>query len=237
VKPEVVHLGEGFAEGAADWIERLAVESLAARGRFRLGLCGGSSPKPVYAALARRPLPWDHVWITFGDERCVPPDHAESNYRMAREQLLDKIEIPEGNILRMPGELRPDSAAEEYGRELAGRAVGSGEARYAHDLLLLGLGEDGHTASLFPGTAALEETERDVAENFVPKLGAHRITLTYPAIHAARRVMFLVADRSKHPVVERILAGGSDDPAARVRPEAVPVVWLLGWGPDETGTP
>lgn len=235
MKTEIVFAGETFAKQAADRVERIAVESVASQGRFRLGLCGGGSPKAVYDELAARPLPWDRVWLTFGDERCVPPESAQSNYRMAREHLIGKIDIPQGNVLRMKGELRPYVAAKEYERELAGLATASGEDRYIHDLLLLGVGDDGHTASLFPGTTALAETEHDAIENHVPKLGADRITLTFPVINAARRVMFLVADGSKRSVVEAILAGDSDHPAGRVAPVDGSVVWVLGWGRDAGG--
>ncbi|HWL51150.1 MAG TPA: 6-phosphogluconolactonase [Chthoniobacteraceae bacterium] len=197
-------------------------------GLFRLGLCGGGTPKPVYAALAQTPIDWRRVQLTFGDERCVPPDDAQSNYRMVRETLLDPAGIPEGNVFRMEGERDPAEAAARYEERLANVAARMGESRYVHDLLLLGMGDDGHTASLFPETAALEESQRNVMANFVPKFGTHRITFTYPLINAARQVCFLVNDPAKEPILEAVLAGGSGYPAERVAPASGKVQWLVG---------
>ncbi len=163
------------------------------------------------------------MFVTFGDERCVPPDDAESNFRMAEESLLNRVEIPNENILRMRGELPPNEAADDYEAMLAA----FGEKRFVHDLILLGLGDDGHTASLFPGTAALEEQERNVVANFVPKFDTYRITFTYPLINAARHVCFLISGPKKKAIVDAILDGRSEVPAARIAPTRL--TWLLGY--------
>ncbi|MED5472036.1 MAG: 6-phosphogluconolactonase [Verrucomicrobiota bacterium] len=193
-------------------------------GARRISLCGGSTPAPVYEALADSPLDWDNIEITFGDERCVPPDHEDSNFRMASDSLLDKVPLNESNVLRMKGELDPDDAAREYEDSLRER---SGREIYTHDLILLGMGEDGHTASLFPGTAALNDDERWVVANHVPQKNQTRITLTFPIINAARKVLFLVRGEEKRAVVDRVLAGQSDFPASLVDPENGSVTWLL----------
>ena len=193
-------------------------------GARRMSLCGGSTPAPVYEALADSPLDWDNIEITFGDERCVPPDHEDSNFRMASDSLLDKVPLNESNVLRMKGELDPDDAAREYEDSLRER---SGREIYTHDLILLGMGEDGHTASLFPGTAALNDDERWVVANHVPQKNQTRITLTFPIINAARKVLFLVRGEEKRAVVDRVLAGQSDFPASLVDPENGSVTWLL----------
>ncbi len=219
-----------FAADAARLIADAAREAIAARGLFRLSLCGGNTPRAVYAELAKIGLPWEKVQITFGDERCVPPEDSQSNYRMARESLLGVVPIPEGNVFRMRGELEPAAAAEDYERKLSAVADRLGETRYIHDLLLLGMGDDGHTASLFPGTAALEETERSVVANFVPKFDTHRITFTFPLINAARHVCFLVNDPKKEPIVQAVLEKSGGYPTERVAPESGRITWLLGSG-------
>jgi 6-phosphogluconolactonase len=209
----------------ADAVERIAKASVEARGGpFRLSLCGGSTPKAIYAELAKEELAWDHFVITFGDERCVPPDHADSNYRMAKEALLDQVPIPEANVLRLRGELSADEAARICEGDLRRR---SPDEVFAHDLVLLGMGEDGHTASLFPGTEALTETGRWVAPNKVPQLNTTRITMTYPLINAARRVLFLVSGAKKRAILDEIRTGQGDYPAGKVKP-AGDLVWLVG---------
>jgi 6-phosphogluconolactonase len=224
---EVLHSSD-FAADAAQIIIEQAGAAIAERGLFRLALSGGSTPKVVHAELVKRAgaLDWRHVQITFGDERCVPPDDVQSNYRMARETLLEPLGIPEGNVFRMRGELPPAEAAREYEDMLAHVAARFDEQRYVHDLVLLGMGGDGHTASLFPGTAALGETERNVVENHVPQLDAWRITFTYALINAARHVLFLVNDAGKAPVVDEVLASRGGHPASGVRP-AGRLTWLL----------
>src|SRR5947207_4457512 len=199
-------------------------------GGFRIALTGGTTPRPVYARLATmaRDLPWERALITFGDERCVPPDDEQSNYRMARETLLVPAAVPEKSIMRMRGEIDPQIAAEEYQDQLDLLATQRGEHIYRHDLILLGLGEDGHTASLFPGSAALEETTRRVVANFAPKLKAWRLTFSFPLINQARQICFLVNASKGAELVERVLAGESCFPASRVNPSAGEVTWILG---------
>jgi 6-phosphogluconolactonase len=231
-------------------LNRLAVEEIAgaiseatsARGRCRIALAGGSTPESVYAMLAederagRRRLDWPKVEVFFGDERMVEAGHPDSNYRMAKESLLARVPIPAGNIYRIETELGPDESAARYEARLrevfglSGPLERGGGERAVFDLVLLGLGADGHTASLFPGTAAVEETTRLVCANWVPELEAYRITLTYPVFNAARRVVFLVAGEAKAEAVRRVLeprAGEAPLPAARVKPASGTVLWIL----------
>ncbi len=219
-----------FVEDAVNIIGDAARLAIATQQIFRLSLCGGSTPKPVYAALAAMTpaVDWNHVQLTFGDERTVPPDHPDSNYLMVKEALLDHIDIPAGNVFRMKGELPPAEAADQYERELQQVASRFGEKHYRHDLLLLGVGDDGHTASLFPGTTALDETERNVVANEVPQLGTTRITFTYPLINAARHVCFMTNSPGKLPLIAEIRGGAADYPSARVHPAGGELTWLLG---------
>jgi 6-phosphogluconolactonase len=234
MNPRVIHTSN-FVADAARLIIESARAAIAERGIFRIALSGGRTPAAVYRewAAAGADLPWDRVQITFGDERCVPPDDEQSNYRMARQSLLFAAPIPEGNVFRMRGELPPAEAAAEYESRLNHLAARFQEPRYRHDLLLLGMGPDGHTASLFPGTEALAEQARGVVENFVPKFNAWRITFTYPLINAARHVCFMVEGDEKKPVVDQILASQGDYPAGRVSPTEGLLSWLLGW--EKTG--
>jgi 6-phosphogluconolactonase len=228
-EPRIIRT-KNFVADAADFILERAREAIGERNEFRIALSGGNTPRPVYARLAAvaNDLPWDLVRFTFGDERCVPPDDPESNFRMASESLLAPAAVPEKSIMRMRGEIDPQIAAQEYQAQLDRIATERGESIYRHDLILLGLGDDGHTASLFPGTAALEEMTRRVAANFVPKLNTWRLTFTFPLINAARHILFL-AGASKNPaLIERVLEGDSQYPAARVNPSAGDVTWMIG---------
>jgi 6-phosphogluconolactonase len=215
---------------AADFILEQAHKALGERNEFRIALSGGNTPRPVYARLAAvaHDLPWDSVRITFSDERCVPPDDRESNFRMAWESLLAPAAIPEKSILRMRGEIDPQIAAQEYQDQLDLMASLCGEPIYTHDLILLGLGDDGHTASLFPGTVALDETTRRVVANFVPKLNAWRLTFTFPLINRARHILFLVGAAKNSGLVQRVLEGDQQLPAARVDPSTGEVTWMIG---------
>lgn len=209
-----------LAEAAAAAIARRAALAVAARGRFAVALSGGATPRAFHARLADPGGPWrsgplavdwGRTAVWFGDERCVPPDHPDSNYRMARETLLDAVRP--GAVHRIEGEAPPEEAAARYDAAL--RAVGG-----LLDLVLLGLGPDGHTASLFPGTAALEATGRLAVANWVPRLGAHRVTLTYEALAAAREVLFVVSGAEKAAALAAVLSpapGAVPLPAARVR--------------------
>jgi len=228
--PQVIHTST-MVPDATSLILASAREAIAARGIFRIALSGGHTPAPVYKqwAATAGDLPWDRVQITFGDERCVPPDDEQSNYLMARKSLLDAAPIPSGNIFRIQGELPPETAAADYDARLTQLASRFNEPRYRHDLLLLGMGPDGHTASLFPGTEALAEQTRSVVHNFVPKFDTYRITFTYPLINASRHVCFLVEGDDKKPVVQQILSGDTTYPSAHVSPTDGQLTWLLGW--------
>ena len=228
-EPKVIGT-KNFVTDAADFILGQAQHALGERNEFRIALSGGNTPRPVYTRLAAigRDLPWDLIRITFGDERCVPPDDAESNFRMARETLLAPAAVPEQSILRLRGELDPQTAAQEYQDHLDDIAAEGGEPIYRHDLILLGLGDDGHTASLFPETAALDETIRRVMANFVPKFNTWRLTFTFPLINAARHILFLVGASKNPALIERVLQGDSQYPAARVNPSAGDVTWMIG---------
>lgn len=223
--PEIIHSTD-FVSDAVALIEREADIAIFERGEFRLGLSGGNTPRPVYQALAKHRDAWSKWVFTFGDERCVSPESDQSNYRMAKEALFDHVPVPSENILRMNGELDPMQAAREYEQVLRKRA---GEQKvFRHDLLLLGMGDDGHTASLFPGTEALKETEHWVMANFVPKFDTHRITMTYPLLNAARHVCFLVNSKGKDGILEEVFSGKSTYPCAAVRPTRGNLTWLLG---------
>lgn len=227
--PDVLRT-KNFVTAAANFIVDLAHKALAERNEFRIALSGGNTPRPVYSELARigRDLPWDRALITFGDERCVPPDDAQSNFRMARETLFIPAAIPEKSILRMRGEIDPQIAAQEYQDDVDLLATQRGEQIYRHDLILLGLGEDGHTASLFPETAALNEQTRRVVANFVPKLNAWRLTFTFPLINHARHVCFLVNGSKNADLIDHVIKGDSRYPASRVNPTSGKLTWILG---------
>ena len=229
MKREVLR-SQNFVDDAAEFILRHARAALAERDQFRIALSGGNTPRPVYTEFARiaRDLSWDRVLFTFGDERCVPPNDPQSNFRMARESLFVPGAVPEKSIARMRGEIDPQIAAQEYQDGLDALAAQRGEAIFRHDLILLGVGDDGHTASLFPETAALDERSRKVVANFVPKFDAWRITFTYPLINQARHVCFL-ANANKDPaLLEKILEGDQEFPAARVAPVNGDLTWILG---------
>ena len=221
---------KNFAADAADFILEKTRKAIAERNEFRIALSGGNTPRPVYARLVTvaHDLPWDRIRITFGDERCVPPDDKDSNFRMARETLLAPAAVPEKSVMRMRGEIHPQIAAQEYQDHLDLMANQRGEQIYRHDLILLGLGDDGHTASLFPETAALNEQIRHVVANFVPKLNAWRLTFTFPLIDAARHILFLVVTSKNPALIERVLQGESQFPAARVNPTAGEATWMIG---------
>jgi len=221
---------KNFVADAANFIVDLARKALAERNEFRIALSGGNTPRPVYTELARiaRDLSWQRMLITFGDERCVPPDDEQSNYRMARETLFIPAAVPDKSIMRMRGEIGPQIAAQEYQGNVDLLAAQRGEQIYRHDLILLGLGDDGHTASLFPGTAALEERTRRVVANFVPKFNAWRLTFTFPLINQARMICFLVNAAKHADLIERVLQGDAKYPASRVNPGAGDVAWILG---------
>jgi 6-phosphogluconolactonase len=218
---------ESVSRAAAEEFVRCAAEAVQARGRFTVALSGGSTPRRLYQLLAGAPyrgqVDWGRVEIFWGDERSVPPDDKDSNYRMAHEALLGALALPAGHVHRMQAERADrDVAAREYQDEIA-RAfgVGAGGEPPAFDLVLLGMGPDGHTASLFPHTAALGETKRWVVVNHVPQMHTDRMTLTYPVLNRARKVLFLVAGADKAERLDEVLQGPPDPqrlPSQRVRP-------------------
>ncbi len=227
---------EAVALEAAGHLVRCAAEAVGDRGRFVVALSGGSTPQLLYRLLAgerwRSLVPWEATQVLFADERCVPPDHADSNWRMVWETLLSRVPVVAANVHRMRGEEAPHAAAEAYERQVA--ALLGPEPRL--DLALLGMGADGHTASLFPGTAALEETERLVVANHVPAVGAWRLTMTYRLLSAAADVLFLVTGAAKTQAVRGVLQGSREPrsmPAARVLAAHGRVLWLL----DEAAAP
>ena len=214
-----------FARDAANFILTKAHESLRHRDEFRIALAGGNTPRSVYAEMAKRDLPWKKFLFTFGDERCVPPENDESNFRMANEALFRPASVPDSSILRMRGEIEPVLAAKEYQAQLD--ALAAKRRIYEHDLILLGLGDDGHTASLFPGTNALSETEHRVVANYVSKLNSWRLTFTFPLIFAARAVCFLIGANKDPKLIERVFSGDPALPAARVDQNAKNVTWII----------
>lgn len=211
-----------LASAAADEFLRAGREAISARGTFLAALSGGETPRATHAAIAERAgeIDWMRVHLFWGDERCVAPDDPQSNYRMARETLLSRVPIPAANAHRWRSELPPAEASALCEQEL--RSVAGTPPIL--DFVFLGLGGDGHTASLFPGTDALSITHRSCAANFVSSLGAWRLTLTYPALNAAREVLFLVEGEAKREIVGKIEAG-ADYPAARVK--AARTLWFM----------
>ncbi|HZZ44760.1 MAG TPA: 6-phosphogluconolactonase [Tepidisphaeraceae bacterium] len=218
-----------ISEKAAEYIIDAAAEAIALTGRFTLALSGGRTPKSLYTLLAAgdnlQEIDWGNVEIYFGDERTVPPEHADSNYRMAKEALLDVVPIPAGNIHRMKGEIDPAAAAIEYDKLLQDRfAEGAGL-----DLILLGMGDDGHTASLFPHTEALGETKHRCVANFVPQMKTWRITLSAPFINQSREVLVMVEGAGKAGRVAEVLEGPEDPgrlPIQMIRPRNK-YFWLM----------
>ena len=212
---------EELAEAAARAFVARAEGAINGRGRFAVALAGGSTPEATYGALSRDyadKLDWGRVHVFFGDERTVPPEHEDSNYRMVHETLLSRV--PVGSVHRMRGELPPTQAAAAYEEELR-EFFGASDGPPSLDLILLGIGEDGHTASLFPETSALEIHDRWVVANPVLKLETTRLTLTVPVINCARSVNFLVAGEGKAEALKQILEGDADPqqyPAKLVRP-------------------
>jgi 6-phosphogluconolactonase len=221
-------------EAAAEEVLRAAQDAVAQRGRFTIALSGGSTPKSLFNLLAtnaRNVFPWDLTFFFWGDERHVPPTDPDSNYRMAEEAMLSKIPVPAGNVFRVPAE-NPDAAAaaEAYEQTLQKFFQLKPGQVPVFDLILLGMGPDGHTTSLFPGTAGLHEKSKLVIANWVDKLKASRLTLTLPVLNAARCVVFLVSGTDKAPVLRAVLeedVPGEQYPSKLVRPSNGKLVWLV----------
>jgi 6-phosphogluconolactonase len=219
---------ETLNEAAASSIVEIAAHALNAKDKFSIALAGGSTPEALYNLLAsekfKNRLDWSKTLVFFGDERCVAPDAAESNYRMAHDALLARVSLPPENVFRLRGEIEPEKSAAEY-EAIIKKTLGTG-AQF--DLILLGMGDDGHTASLFPNTKALRETEKLVAANRVEKLNANRLTLTFRAVNRAKNVLFLVAGAKKAEIVEKVFVGENANlPASLVKPKDGKCVWFL----------
>ena len=227
VSPDLAAL----SRAAAQFFSDLAAVCAKERGRFSVALSGGSTPKSLYAMLAdaafRDAIPWPQVHFFWGDERCVPPDDPESNYRMVREALLSRVPIPESSVHRMKGEdPDPQHAALEYEAELR-RFFHPAPGQFPRfDLVLMGLGEEGHTASLFPGSPALREHERLVVAPYVEKLHGFRITMTLPVLNAGANVLFLVAGEKKADILKTVLLERDSLPAQLVRPREGRLLWF-----------
>jgi 6-phosphogluconolactonase len=231
---EVVELGfpDDLAREAARRFIEIGQEATAARGSFSVALSGGNTPRAMYARLVAPPLrdylDWTKVHIFFSDERFVPPDSEESNYHTARENLLTHVSIPDGQVHPYSTvDSTPEESAKQYEDEIRRGVKARDDGLPAFDLILLGMGPDGHTASLFPDTEALKIHDRLVAPNYVPKLNAWRLSFTYPLLNAGRTVTFLVQGEDKKERVREVLGGGSRLPAAGVQPSDGRLVWLL----------
>jgi 6-phosphogluconolactonase len=215
-----------LARRAAQYLVEMAGEAVADRGGARIAISGGSTPRAAFELLAdpRQPwlsrMPWERLDLYWVDERAVPPDHPDSNYRMTREALLDRVQLRPEQIHRIEAELDPEAAAARYEAELrSGFRLGTAELP-RFDLVALGMGADGHTASLFPHTQAIHEMSRLATANFVPQKDAWRITLTWPVINRASSVFFLISGADKASVLSEVLTGPRD-------PERLPsqLIW------------
>jgi 6-phosphogluconolactonase len=220
---------ELFEAAAAEFAVQ-ASDAVQAEGRFTVALSGGSTPKRLYSLLAtKRSIPWEKICLFWGDERHVPPDHPDSNYRMAHEALLSKVPVRPENIFRIHGEERDaEAAARQYEQTLQDFFHLSTGKFPRFDLILLGMGPDGHTASLFPGTSALSERTRLVVTNWVEKFQTHRITFTFPVLNTAACVMFVVSGAEKAPMLHEVLENSSAKlPAQQVHPSSGKLLWLV----------
>lgn len=227
---------ERVAEAAAEVFAKYVNEAAAARGVARVAISGGTTPKRMFALLAdaahpfRNGVAWDKLELYWVDERSVGPDDPDSNYRMTREQLLSKVPLPANNVFRMEGELPPDEAAAKYETYLRNNFKLEGAQVPAFDLIFLGMGDDGHTASLFPHTEAINELGRLVIPNHVPQKDTWRITLTSPVINQGKHVVFLIEGAAKADRLHEVLLGDYDPeslPSQLIRPASGHVYLLL----------
>lgn len=231
----VVENAPALARAAAGEFASRAGAAMQEKGSFTVALSGGSTPKALYALLAddtelRQKIPWQHVHFFWGDERPVPPDHPESNFRMAREALLSRVHVPATNLHRIKGELIPEQAAAAYEQTMIEFFQLQRDALPRFDLVLLGLGPEGHTASLFPGTRALREHKRLTVANWIGKLGTERITLTAPVFNNAACVLFLVSGAEKAVVLKSVVEGRYEPeqlPAQLIRPHTGELKWIV----------
>ncbi len=239
--PELVVLptADALADEAARRFAALAEAAIAARGQFIVALSGGSTPKALYARLAVPPfsasIDWPRVIVIWGDERCVPPDNAASNYRMAREALLDHVPVPATHVRRIRGEYTPAGAAANYNAVLrdlldAENGMPVSDHTAAIDLVLLGLGEDGHTASLFPGEITVHNATEWASAATAPTVPAERVTLTPAILNTAANVLFLVSGSTKAAILRRVMEGPRTPhalPAQLIAPLSGRACWLV----------
>jgi len=241
----VLETPEALAERVAADFVTLVTQTLAGQERFSVALAGGQTPKQFYERLAKEPykssIPWSKIWFFWGDERCVPPDHPDSNYRMTNETLLSRVPVPRENVFRIPAELPdPERAAQEYAATLTRFFFGGSSANQTgtaplsnvprFHLVFLGLGPDGHTASLFPHTTALQAGDQIAVANYVEKIKAHRITLTAATINNARNVTFLAAGEDKAETLKNVLERSYQPdlyPSQLIRPRNGTLLWMV----------
>jgi 6-phosphogluconolactonase len=234
ITTKVAASADEIAKIAADAFAEAVSKAVAARGLARIAISGGSTPKAVFELLAAEPylssIPWRQLQLFWVDERCVPPTHEESNYRMTRAAMLDEVPLPPGNVHRMEGELDPEEAASRYEATLRNAFRLEGAQTPTFDLIWLGLGPDGHTASLFPHTEGLNEMSRLVIANHVPQKDVWRITLTWPVIVQGREVAFLIEGEEKAEMVRTVWAGSYEPenwPAQLIRPASGKLTLML----------
>jgi 6-phosphogluconolactonase len=227
---------DALSRAAAEHFLETAQAAVAARGKARIAFSGGSTPKRTFALMANpaepflKAMPWEQIEIYFVDERCVPPDDNDSNYRMTREALLEKVPVKPDQVFRMEGELEPELAAARYETAIRSQFRLEGAEVPRFDVLALGMGDDGHTASLFPHTEALHELGRVVVANHVPQKDTWRITLTWPVIVEASHVFFLIGGKDKADPLHRVLQGPYDPetlPSQLIRPKSGKLLMLL----------
>jgi 6-phosphogluconolactonase len=224
---------EEVTRAAAELFVNSAAEAVKLRGVARIAISGGSTPKNAFTLVAAEyagKVPWDKLQLFWVDERCVPPDHPESNYGMTRAAMLSKVPLPAENVHRMEGELDPEEAASRYESEIRNTFRLEGAQTPTFDLILLGLGPDGHTASLFPHTEGLNEMARICIANHVPQKDTWRMTLTWPVITQGREVAFLIEGEEKAEIVRTVFAGAYDPetyPAQLIRPASGKLTLLL----------
>lgn len=227
---------EALALAAAEWMTAAVEKAVAARGVARIAISGGNTPKRTFELLAndahpfRRRIDWSRLLLFWVDERCVPPDDPDSNYRMTRWALLSHVPLPEANIVRIEGELPPEQAAARYESELRNRFRLEGAELPRFDLVLLGMGNDGHTASLFPHSEGLDSMMHLVVANHVEAKEAWRVTLTWPVINHGAQVVFLIEGTSKSKVLYDVLMGPyrpEDLPSQLIWPDNGELTFLL----------
>ncbi|HEX5873408.1 MAG TPA: 6-phosphogluconolactonase [Pyrinomonadaceae bacterium] len=221
----VLNSKEDLARAAAEHFVSKSSEAVAQKGSFTVALSGGSTPKALYELLVDQffdQIPWANIHFYWSDERHVPPDHPDSNYRMANQAMLSRVPVSPANVHRVISEKPAADAARDYEDTI--KEIG-GNPRL--DLILLGLGADGHTASIFPGSEVLDETERLVAAPWVQKLNAYRITMTLPLLNNGASVVFLVSGAEKAQIVKEVLEGPEKYPAQAVKPHNGELIWML----------